>query len=136
MWSVMTSLKVQSNKLNTAPPQRYSVLVTQLCPALCDPMDCSLPCRSPGHLPDPGIRPESPALQVESSPSEPPGKLPKRYIQIQTLVFVSVTLCGNRFLADIIKNLEIILVSEWASNPVMGVLKRDRTGDDTVMRVI
>ena len=55
----------------------------QLCPSLCDPMDCGppgspsmefsrqaywngYPIPSPGHLPDPGIEPESPALQAES----------------------------------------------------------------------
>ena len=31
---------------------------------------------SPGHLPDPGIEPGSPALQGDSLPSEPPEKLP------------------------------------------------------------
>ena len=49
-----------------------------------NPMDCTpfsrqeywsgLPFPSPGHLPDPGIEPGSPALQVDSLPSEPPGK--------------------------------------------------------------
>ena len=29
---------------------------------------------SPGHLPDPGIEPKSPALQADSSPSQPQGK--------------------------------------------------------------
>ena len=29
---------------------------------------------SPGDLPNPGIKPESPALQTDSLPSEPPGK--------------------------------------------------------------
>ena len=28
----------------------------------------------PGDLPDPGIKPRSPALQADSLPSEPPGK--------------------------------------------------------------
>ena len=32
------------------------------------------PSPSPGNLPDPGIEPGSPALQTDSSPSEPPGK--------------------------------------------------------------
>ena len=36
-----------------------------------------LPFPSPGYLPNPGIEPGSPALQADSSPSEPPGK-PKR----------------------------------------------------------
>jgi len=31
-----------------------------------------LPFPSPGDLPDPGIKPRSPALQEDSSPSEPP----------------------------------------------------------------
>jgi len=34
-----------------------------------------LPCPPPGELPDPGIEPRSPALQADSLPSEPPGKL-------------------------------------------------------------
>ena len=33
-----------------------------------------LPCPSLGYLPDPGIEPWSPALQVDSLPSDPPGK--------------------------------------------------------------
>ena len=65
------------------------VLVAQLCPTFCNPMDCSSPgssvhgilqakilewvaCPSPGDLPDPGIEPRFPALQADSLPSEPP----------------------------------------------------------------
>ena len=33
-----------------------------------------LPFPPPGDLPDPGIKPESPALQADTLPSEPPGK--------------------------------------------------------------
>ena len=33
-----------------------------------------LPFSSPGNLPDPGIKPSSPALQADALPSEPPGK--------------------------------------------------------------
>ena len=33
-----------------------------------------LPCPPPGDLPNPGIEPRSPALQVDSLPSDPPGK--------------------------------------------------------------
>ena len=33
-----------------------------------------LPFPSPGDLPIPGIKPESPALRADSLPSEPPGK--------------------------------------------------------------
>ena len=65
------------------------VLVVELCPTLCNPMahqgslskgfsrqeywnGWSFP--SPGHLPDAGIEPGSPALQVDSLPSELRGK--------------------------------------------------------------
>ena len=54
------------------------VLVTESCPILCDPMDCSppgssvhgifqagIPCPSPGDLPNPGIEPGSLELQVD-----------------------------------------------------------------------
>ena len=34
-----------------------------------------LPFPSSGDLPDPGIEPRSPALQADSLPPEPPGKL-------------------------------------------------------------
>ena len=34
-----------------------------------------LPCPPPGDLPNPGIKPRSPALQADSLPSEPPGML-------------------------------------------------------------
>ena len=67
------------------------MLVTQLCPTLCNPMDCSLPGSSVhGNLQarilelvaipfsmefsDPGIEPSSPALQADSLPTESPGK--------------------------------------------------------------
>ena len=33
-----------------------------------------LPFPSPGHLPDPGIKPRSPILRADALPSEPPGK--------------------------------------------------------------
>ena len=64
------------------------MLVTQSCLTLCDPMNCSspnpsiharqewsgLPFPSPEDLPNPGIKPESPALQADSLLSEPPEK--------------------------------------------------------------
>ena len=58
--------------------------VAQLCPTLCDPTDYTahgiLQARilewiaSPGDLPNPGIKPTSPALQANSLPAEPQGK--------------------------------------------------------------
>ena len=63
------------------------VLLTQLCPTPCDPIDSSVhgilqaggilewvAIPFSGDLPDPGIEPKSPALQADSLPSEPPGK--------------------------------------------------------------
>ena len=66
-------------------------LVAQPCPTLCNPMTVArqaplsmgfsrkeywtgLSCPSPGGLPDPGIKPRSPALQADFLPSEPQGK--------------------------------------------------------------
>ena len=67
--------------------------VCQLCPNLCDPMDCipevfsyiefsrqeywsGLPFPTPGDLPNSGTELRSPALQAVSLLSEPPGKPP------------------------------------------------------------
>ena len=64
---------------------KVKVLLAQSCLTLCDPMDCSpigssvhgifqaRPFPSPGDLPNPGIEPGSPALQTDSSLSEPLG---------------------------------------------------------------
>ena len=59
--------------------------VAQSCPTLCEPIDC--PWNSPGQdtgvgslsflqgiFPNPGIKPRSPKLQVDSLPAEPQGK--------------------------------------------------------------
>ena len=68
------------------------VKVAQSCPTLCDPMDYTYRpwnspgqntevgslTPSPGHLPNPGIEPGSPALQVVSLPAELWGKLRKQ----------------------------------------------------------
>ena len=66
--------------------------VTQSCPALCDPMDCSSPGSSvrgdspgkntgvgcgallQGNLPNPGVKPRFPILQAASLLAEPQGK--------------------------------------------------------------
>ena len=63
--------------------------VSKSCLTLSNPTDCSpplsmgfsrqeywsgLPCPSPGDLPNPGIKPGSPVSQVDSLPSESPGR--------------------------------------------------------------
>ena len=51
------------------------MLVAQLCPTLHNsPGKNTKPFPSSGDLPDPGMEAESPAMQVDSLPSEPPGK--------------------------------------------------------------
>ena len=75
----------------TVTEVKVKVLVAQLCLTLRDPMDCSPP-GSFVHgilhavilewvafplsrdLPNPGIKPRSPARQADALPSEPPGK--------------------------------------------------------------
>ena len=67
---------------------KMKVLVAHSCSTLCDPKDCGLcPWDLPGkkigvgshsllqgNLLKPGIEPGSPVFQVDSLPSEPPGK--------------------------------------------------------------
>ena len=76
-----------------APPQ--CVLVTQLCPTLCDLIVCSppgsslhgywsgLPCHSAGDLPNQGTEHRFLALAGEFLPSEPPEKVPQYSTQIR-----------------------------------------------------
>ena len=78
---------------------KMKVLVAQSCLTLCNPHGLTVTCQaplfmefsklkywsglpfpSPGDLPNPGIEPMSPALQVDSLLSEPPGK-PSRKTQ-------------------------------------------------------
>ena len=51
---------------------------------------CELPCSSPGNLPNPGIKPRSSTLQVNSLLSEPPGKPTLRWVYWLTLHIVSL----------------------------------------------
>ena len=64
---------VQQSKPVTHTLMKVKVKFTQLCPTLCDPLDYTVhgilqP--SPGDLPNPGIKPRSPALQAYSLLSE------------------------------------------------------------------
>ena len=49
-----------------------------------------LPFPFPGHLPDPGIEPRSPALQADALPSEPPGKPVRVYNYTQILLLLQL----------------------------------------------
>ena len=62
-----------------------------------------MPFPSPGDLPDPGIKPGSPALQADVLPSEPPGKPPikmsvllkmiYKLVQFSSVTQLCLTLC-------------------------------------------
>ena len=52
-----------------------------------------LPFPSPGHLPDPGNKPRSSALQTFSLPSEPPGK--PELFKVSNNSFISVSLVSG-----------------------------------------
>ena len=70
-------VKRVGHSLATIPIRKESE-VSQLCPTLCNPMDCSLPGSSrqkywsglpfpsPGDIPNPGIKPRSHALQADA----------------------------------------------------------------------
>ena len=78
--NVHNSQKMEETQVSI---NRFCSLVAWLCPTLCDPMDCThqaplsmefsrqeywsgLPCPPAGDLPNPGIKPRSPALQADS----------------------------------------------------------------------
>ena len=83
-------------KTTVALWQKYKALrlVALSCPTLCNPMDCNppsscvhgdspgkntgVPCPPPEDLPNPGIKPRSPALQVDSLLPEPPGSIKRK----------------------------------------------------------
>ena len=91
-WPLILQMRVKKVKM-----------FTQSCPTLCDPrLLCPwnspgknpgiVEFRSPGDLPNPGIKPRSPSFQADSLPSEPPGK-PK--VKVQVLVaHTCQTLCN------------------------------------------
>ena len=84
--SLVREMVLQAKLNSTVIPYKGGVLVSQLCPTLCNPMGCiarqaplsmgfsrqeywnGLPNPPPGDLPNPGIKPVSPALQVDSLP--------------------------------------------------------------------
>ena len=58
-----------------------------------------LPFPSPGDLPDPGIKPGSPAFQADALPSEPPGNQdkPRYLIKKQRYHFADKDLCSQSY---------------------------------------
>ena len=85
---ILTALQ---SSLHIKSPMHECSVIIHSCPALCNPMDCSLPgssghgisqarklewlpSPSPEDLPDPEIEPRSPAWQADSLLSDPPRK--------------------------------------------------------------
>ena len=82
---ISTSLDVEGKKsCSEMVVAKWSeVKVAQSCPTLCDPMNYTVhgisrpeywsgePFPFPGNLPNPGIKPRSPAVQEDSLPAEP-----------------------------------------------------------------
>ena len=81
---------------------KVKVFVAQSCLTFCNPVDCGpldssvhgilqarilewVATSFPRSLPDPGIKPTSSALQVDSLPSEPPGKPPNEVLRLLQL---------------------------------------------------
>ena len=114
-----------------------SCLLAQSCLILSDPMDCShqaplsmgffrheywsgLPFPLPGDLPDPGIKPMSPALQADSLSTESPGmpKLHEYHYQIKVMVnFLRLYVCGYNTLNK--NGMKYTKVYQYCHCPVM-----------------
>ena len=83
------------------------VKVTELYPTLCNPMDYTVlefsrpeyysgsPFPSPGDLPNPGIKPRSPALLADSLPAEPQGKPKNTAVGSLSLLWIFPTQESN-----------------------------------------
>ena len=94
LWAFTRRCRSSASARTPPPGMNAQESVTQPCPTLCDPMDCSppgssvhgilrqeywrgLPCPPPGDFPDPGIKPRSPSSQqmlYHLSHSGSPGK--------------------------------------------------------------
>ena len=75
-----------------------------------------LPCPPPGDLPNPGTEPRSPALQVDSLPSEPPGKPKNTGVgSVSLLQWISLTQESNQGLLHCSQIL-YQLSSQWNSS--------------------
>ena len=83
------SLSVMSNSLRPHGLQSARTSVHGDSPGKNPGVGCHPP---PGDLPNPGIKPRSPALQADSLPFEPPGKPSKGYILgINVYIYVYYT---------------------------------------------
>ena len=70
---------------------------------------------SPGHLPNPGIAPRSPALQADSFPAEPPGKPDSSLVQGSTKMNLAIKKMHNWCPRETITALLIACKCLWVS---------------------
>ena len=115
--------------------KKVKILVTQLCPTLCNPVDCSPPGSSihgilqarilewvaipfSRDLPDPGIKPRSPSLQADSLLSEPPGsKQIFLLFQREILSLSSKVVCYTNILESSLgQQLSVLLLRRHANH--------------------
>ena len=102
------------------------VKVAQSCPTLCNPMDYTVhrilqvrilewvAIPSPGDLPNPGIEPRSPALQVDSLPAELQCKLKNTGMGCHTLLQIFLTQGSNPRLLCLLHCRQILY--HWATS--------------------
>jgi len=93
-------------------------LVARLCLTLCYPMGFSreeywsgLLCPPPGDLPNLGIEPRSPALQVDPLLSEPPG-MPMSYTKVSSLLNDNL-LKGRNWFIFVFHCMFLVIESMW-----------------------
>ena len=108
-------------------------VLTQSCPTLCSPMDCSppgtsvhgdspgkntwsgLPCSPPGDLPNPGMESRSPTLQADSLPAETPGR--PKYTGVGSLSLLQGTLLPNPRIAPDLLHCRILYQPSYQGSP-------------------
>ena len=77
------------------------------------------PFPSPGDLPNPGIKPRPPALQVDSLPADPPGKPKNTCVGSLSLLQIFLTQELNQ---DLLHCRQILYQLSYKGNPIFSVL--------------
>ena len=88
------------------------------------------PCPSPGDLPNPGIKLMSPALQVGSLPSEPPGK-PWECSNYHTIVLISH---ANKVMLKVLQA-RLQQYMNWEIPDVKAELRKGRGTRDQIVNI-
>ena len=110
------------------------VLVSQLCPTLCDPMDCSsvhgifqarvlewVAISFSRASSQPGIEPRSPALQADSLPTELQGKIFNIYFYLLIFIWLLQVLLWHAGSFIFIAACELFSSDRWDLVPQPGI---------------